>query len=136
VPVLRLWHPVGPYYDFLLRIVPIIGYDMHAKVMLTIHSFMHHELQFDCCFFTWVECRPTDDSAGRSAALQDFDARLAAEGKLGITHVLDAELSLNRCIELDITVVKLRLVDRGAGTAGDLRRETGCACLAPLEQPD
>jgi hypothetical protein len=109
---------------------------MHAEVMLAIHTFVHHELQFDCCFFTWVECRPTDDSAGRSATLQDFDARLTAKGKLGITHVLDAELGLNRCVELHIAVVKLRLVDRGAGTAGDLRRETSCGSLTTLEQPN
>jgi hypothetical protein len=76
---LRLWHPVRPYHDFLLRILRIVGYDMHAEVMLTIHTCVHHELQFDGGFFAWIECRPTDDSAGRSATLQDLDPWLTGE---------------------------------------------------------
>ena len=75
----RLWHPVRPYHDFLLRILRIVGYDMHAEVMLTVHAGVHHELQFDSRFFTRVECRPTDDSAGWSATFQNFDPRLTGK---------------------------------------------------------
>jgi hypothetical protein len=127
---LRLWHPVRPYYDFLFWILRIIGYDMHAEVMLTIHTFVHHELQFDSGFFAWVECRPTDDSTGRSATLQDFDTRLTGKGKLGVADVLDVEHRLDRRAQLHITVVKLRRVDGGAGGAGHLRRVTRLGLLS------
>ncbi len=63
-----------------VRILGIIGLQVHGIIMRTIHAGMHHEdARFNRGAFTRIECHRTDGQIRGSASLQDFDIRLLLE---------------------------------------------------------
>lgn len=74
---LGLRHPIGFNNKQLFRLHRIIGAQVDPELMRAIHTRMHHVVEDNGRFFTGIDCRRTDDSLGRSAALQYFNGRLA-----------------------------------------------------------
>jgi hypothetical protein len=73
-----------------IRIVWIVRFEMHCKIMWTVHTFVHHKNTglYDCAF-TGFEYHRTDGQLRRSAPLQDFDIRLFLESQYTVAGVGD-----------------------------------------------
>lgn len=56
--------------------------------MLSTHAFMHGETECDGGFLSGLYSRRTDDSAGRSASLEQFDTRFTENDQRKITNIL------------------------------------------------
>jgi hypothetical protein len=87
---------------------------MHAELMLAAHAFMHREAQRNGRFFSGLYGRRTDDSAGRSAPLQQLDARFAQDRQRLIAHIADPEHTFNRLLKTHRTMIDAGLVHLGA----------------------
>jgi len=84
---------------------------MHAIVVRSIHTFVHHEdTGFNCGGFTRLEYHGTDGQFGRSAALQYFNVWLFLEPQRTITRIRDLELELAVLTELHKSIVDLVLI--------------------------
>ncbi|HUN08237.1 MAG TPA: hypothetical protein PLQ56_16645 [Aggregatilineales bacterium] len=93
---------------------------MHAKLVLTAHAFMHGEAQRYGCFFSGLYGRRTDDSAWRSAPLQQLDTRLAQNRKWLISNITNPEYTFNRLLKTHRTMIDAGLVKLSARRACDL----------------
>lgn len=56
-----LRYPVGQHVHNQIRICGVIRFQMHSKIMRTVHSLMHHEdARLDSCAFSGLEHHRTD----------------------------------------------------------------------------
>jgi hypothetical protein len=93
---------------------------MHAELMLAAHAFMHGVAQRNRCFFSGLYSRRTDDGAGRSAPLQQFDTWFAQDCQRLIAHIANPEHTLNRLFKAHSAVINAGLVNFGARRSRNL----------------
>ena len=77
--VFLLWPPVGFGNQYLLRLNPVVGAQVNIELVRAVHPLVHHIIHSQLGLFAWLECRRTDDGAGRSAALHDFYHRFTID---------------------------------------------------------
>jgi hypothetical protein len=113
-----------------VRVLGIIGLQVHGIVVLAIHARMHHKnAGFNIGAFTWLKDHRTDGQFGRSAPLQDFDIRFVLETKNASPAVGDLDLEGLVVAKGHIAVVDLLRV------CGDLGRAVSTATSTPGTGP-
>ena len=70
-------HPVRKDGQLFIRLFRIVGAQVDAKVVWPIHAFVHGKAQRHLGLFARLDGRRTDDRAGRSTPLDQFDLRFA-----------------------------------------------------------
>ena len=80
--------------------------------MRSAHPLRHRELQREIGLLARLDCRRTDDSFGRSAALGDPDGRFTQDLERLVTDVGQDESGFDRLADLLLAEVDLRAVDR------------------------
>jgi hypothetical protein len=78
---------------------------MDAKFVWSVHALVHHIIHGQQGFLTRLDCRRTDDRAGRSAALDKLNLRLAQDLQGLCADVAQAERGLNGCTQLEIAFI-------------------------------
>ncbi len=115
-----LLYPIGKDLDDFIRLGWIIGLQMQAEVMLAAHIPVHHILHGNGGAFTRLEGHRTDDRAGGSAALLDFDVRRFAKLERLIAYIRDPDGIGDRDAQFYLAVVDGVLRDFQARRAFDL----------------
>jgi hypothetical protein len=65
---MELWYPIGKDMHNQVRLLGVIAFQMHRKIVRTIHTFMHHEYAgFYRGAFARIENHRTDGQVGWSA---------------------------------------------------------------------
>ena len=82
---------------------------MNTKLMAPIHARMHHVRERERSFGAGFEGRRTDDGFGWSAPLNDFNLGGILNLQCLITHILQAEGTLDRFAEFGIAFINRRL---------------------------
>lgn len=77
----------------------IVRLERNIEQVFAIHAGMHHKLGGDGGALTRLECRRTDDGAGRSAPLHDSDGRGGIERQRAITDIRDFEFGAYHLVE-------------------------------------
>jgi len=107
----ELRNPIGQYIYNQIRVFRIICFQMHSKVVRTIHAFVHHEdAGFNDRAFAGLEYHRTDGQVRRSAALQYFDVRVFLEAQRAIACVGDFDGKGFIDAEFHITIIDLLLI--------------------------
>src|SRR5574341_2447242 len=100
-----LWYPVGAYIQLSNWLVRIIRLQIHTKMMLSLHTLMHHELQLNGCGASRLDGHRTDDGCRRSTPFQHLHFRDAQDTQRLVAYVLDVVSDLHHRIQLLITQV-------------------------------
>ena len=113
----RLRSPIGKHDQFHFRLHRVIGFHLHPEVVQTLHPLVHHEFHRKLRALPWLDGRRTDDRFGRSAALLDFDDRLAHDLQGLVADVAKLESGLDRYVKGHLTQINLLPIDSRPGAA-------------------
>lgn len=101
-----LWHPVRKDLHFFRWLHRIIRYEMHTKIMVSIHACMHHKDRgCDRGAFTGLKDHRTDGQLGRSAPLPDLNIGWFLEPQGRVASVGNRDRECKRCVQPDITKI-------------------------------
>ncbi len=101
----RLWSPVGFNHENLFRFNRIVGAQPDVKFMGTAHPLVHRVNQAHLSVLAGLNCRRTDDRAGRSAALNQLNLRLAQNLQRLLAGVAQLEGRLDGRFKFNVAVV-------------------------------
>ena len=91
-----LGNPIGKDCQFLFRFKRIIGAQVDAKIVWSVHALVHGKTQCYRSISSGFDGRRTDDGARRSAPLDQFDLRFTKDSERLIASVLYRKDSLDR----------------------------------------